>query len=345
MHRAARPLPQIPIFPFWLALALLLWLPGAGADEILLRDGSRLLGTVVKREGANLSFETTFAGVINIKWDQVAEITTEKPMEFLLSDDTILSGTHVINNVDNLIVEGESGTPPQTLGQDVVAVINPETWRKGKGYKLSGRVNFAFSRDRGNTDKDEIDVDGDLLWRRKNDRFTAFGELERDRNNNKTTTDNWKLEGAYNYFVTKKWYWGGFGRLEHDKFADLDLRTSVGPLVGYQWFESKEINLRTSAGLSYVNENFISQSDDHYGAFAWGIDFDKYLWDEFMQFYHKVLPQADRLLEPEQYQRCGLGYLDRSQVPAGPGSGRQHRNTGRVRQRRGQGRGQNRYHL
>ncbi|MGW8310759.1 MAG: DUF481 domain-containing protein [Thiogranum sp.] len=275
------------MFPFWLALALLLWLPGAGADEILLRDGSRLLGTVVKREGANLSFKTTFAGDINIKWDQIAEIRTEKPMEFLLSDDTILSGTHVINNVDNLIVEGESGTPPQTLGQDVVAVINPETWRKGKGYKLSGRVNFAFSRDRGNTDKDEIDVDGDLLWRRKNDRFTAFGELERDRNNNKTTTDNWKLEGAYNYFVTKKWYWGGFGRLEHDKFADLDLRTSVGPLVGYQWFESKEINLRTSAGLSYVNENFISQSDNRYGAFAWGIDFDKYLWDDFMQFYHK----------------------------------------------------------
>jgi len=144
MHRAARPLPQIPIFPFWLALALLLWLPGAGADEILLRDGSRLLGTVVKREGANLSFETTFAGVINIKWDQVAEITTEKPMEFLLSDDTILSGTHVINNVDNLIVEGESGTPPQTLGQDVAGDL-----AQGQGLQALGpRELRVFKRPR-----------------------------------------------------------------------------------------------------------------------------------------------------------------------------------------------------
>lgn len=287
MRSTARRTLEYPVFHFWLTLALLLLATPAGADEIIMRDGSRLLGSVVKGEGATLGFKTSFAGVINIKWDQIAEINSEKPMEFLLSDDTIVSGTHVTNNVDELVLEGTSGQPSQTIAQNEIAVINPESWRKGEGYKISGLVNFAFSRDRGNTDKDEIDVDGDLTWRRKHDRFTAFGELERDRNNNKTTTDNWKLEGQYNYFVTKKWYWGGFGRLEHDKFADLDLRTSVGPLVGYQWFESKEINLRTSAGFSYVNENFISQSDDHYGAFAWGINFDKYLWDDFMQFYHR----------------------------------------------------------
>jgi len=73
----------------------------------------------------------------------------------------------------------------------------------------------------------------------------------------------------------------------HDQFADLNLRTSVGPLVGYQWFESKEINLRTSTGISYVKEDFINQPNDDYVALPWSIDFDKYLFGDFMQFYHK----------------------------------------------------------
>jgi putative salt-induced outer membrane protein YdiY len=289
MHRAARLTLPYLASPLWLTLALALSLPLAEADEILMRDGSRLLGTVVKRENGTLTFKTSYAGDINVKWDEVAEVTTEKPMEFLLSDESIVTGTHVINSPNNLVIEGESGEPDQTLAQDAVTYVNPESWRKGEGYKLSGRVNFAFSRQRGNTDKDEIDVDGDLTWRRKHDRVTAFGELERDRNDNQTTTDKWKLEGSYNYFVTKQWYWGGFGRLEHDKFADLDLRTSVGPLVGYQWFESKKMNLSTSTGISYVKENFISQSDDDYAALPWAIKFDRFLFGDFMQFYHKQI--------------------------------------------------------
>lgn len=273
--------------PVLLLVVFMLLVQNAGADEIIMRDGSRLLGEVVKRENGTLDFKTVYAGVIKVNWDQVAEITTEKPMEFLLTDDTIVTGKHVINSVDDLIVEADSGVQPQTLGQAEVAYVNPESWRTGQGYKLSGRANFALSSQRGNTDKDEIDVDGDLTWRRKNDRFLAAGELERDRNDNQTTADNWKLEGAYNYFVTKKWYWGGFGRVEHDKFADLDLRTSVGPLIGYQWFESRKMNLSTSTGISYVRENFIDQSDHDYAALPWAINFDRFLFGDFMQFYHK----------------------------------------------------------
>jgi putative salt-induced outer membrane protein YdiY len=268
------------------ALAFSLLAQAAGADELIMRDGSRLLGEVIKRENDTLHFKTSYAGVIQVDWKAIATITAEKPMELLLTDDTVVTGTRITNNVDDLIVE-TSGAAPVTLDQDAVVLLNPEPWRKGEGYKLSGRVNVALERQRGNTDTDEADVDGDLTWRRKNDRFLASGELERDKTDNELTTEKWKLEGAYNYFVTKKWYWGGSGRLEHDKFADLDLRTSVGPLVGYQWFESRKMNLSTSTGINYVNEDFINGNDDDYVALPWTINFDRYVFGEFMQFYHK----------------------------------------------------------
>ena len=56
--------------------ALLIATQVAMADELLMKDGSRLLGKVLKKEEATLEFETTYAGVIKVKWDSVSELRT-----------------------------------------------------------------------------------------------------------------------------------------------------------------------------------------------------------------------------------------------------------------------------
>jgi putative salt-induced outer membrane protein YdiY len=278
--------------PLHLWLSLLLMLLGVGstlsvsADELIMKDGSRLLGKVLTREDGTLDFKTTYAGVIKVKWSHIASISSEKPIELMLSDDSFVTGNRIKCDTEDLILESDNGTTAFVAQKDVV-FVNPETWRKGSGYKLSGHANVALERARGNTDSDEVDVDGDLTWRRRKDRFQAFGEWERDKTNNQLTTEKWRLDGTYSYFVTEKWYWGGFVRLEHDKFADLDLRTSVGPQFGYQWFESREMNLSTASGISYINEDFISQPDDDYAALPWSINFDRYVFGDVIQFYHK----------------------------------------------------------
>jgi putative salt-induced outer membrane protein YdiY len=270
-----------------IALAALLVNTAATADELLLRDGSRILGEVVKRSNGTLEFSTKSAGTLMVQWSEVAELKTDKPMEFLLTDESLVEVGHVTNNVDDMVVEGVSGLPPQTLGQDVIDSINPEPWQKGEGRKFTGIVNFAFSRQRGNTDQDETDWDTNMTLRGKDDRFNLFGELENQATDNDTTAENWKLEGTYDYFYLPKWFTGAFVRLEHDKFADLDRRTSLGPQIGYQWFESKELNLRTASGIAYVDEKFDVAEDDSYIALPWSVDFDTLVFGTTIQFYHK----------------------------------------------------------
>jgi putative salt-induced outer membrane protein YdiY len=166
-----------------------------------------------------------------------------------------------------------------------------EDWRLGKGYKLTGRANFAFESNRGNTDTDELEFDADLTYRRLKDRFVAFAELERDRDNERkkdvTTADNWKLSTRYHRFITKKWFYGGVLAADADDKADRELRLVAGPLVGYQFFESRPMNFRTELAITRVHEEFKNESDNNYTAAGWGINFDKYLFDEFMQFYHR----------------------------------------------------------
>jgi len=266
-------------------------LPGqqANADELIMRDGSRLLGKVIKREGAKLEFETSYAGVIKVKWKKVSELHTDEPMTLMLRDESTRTAKHIRNTEAGILLDDniEPDLSTQALAQSELEFINPEPWRTGEGYKLSGYVNFALEKERGNTDKDEIDIDTDLTWRSLHDRFKLFGELERDRSNNKKTKDKWKLNSDYDHFISRKRYIGIALDFEQDQFADLNLRTIVGPKTGYQWFESKDLNLSTEVGPMYVKEEFEVDSGDDYVALGWGINFDQYIFDEFMQFYHR----------------------------------------------------------
>jgi len=281
---------SIPRLSAFLLLALV-FLPvqQTCADELLMRDGSRLLGKVVKREGGTLEFKTSYAGVIKVKWDEVSELHADEPMTLMLKDESTLTAQHIKNTEAGILLDDniEADQSTESLAQSELEYINPDPWRTGEGYKLDGHINFALSKERGNTDKDEIDADADLTWRFLDDRLRMFGEFERDRNDNKKTKDQWKLSNSYDHFLTKKWYAGAFLAFEHDQFADLNLRTIIGPKMGYQWFESKEMNLSTEVGPMYTHEDFDNDPDDDYLALGWGINFDRYVFGEFMQFYHR----------------------------------------------------------
>ncbi len=258
----------------------------ATADELLLRDGSRILGTVKKKAGNTLEFSTSFAGIIKVDWDQVSELRTDQPAQVLLRNDDVISASVFRNGADSTTVQSGPDTPPQTLSRPEVAFINPEPWRLGEGFKFTGRANFALESQRGNTDEDEIDIDGDLLWRRKQDRFTLMGELERDKTDGKTTTDNWKLNAKYDYFVTSKRYYGALVFAEADDLADLTLRVGAGPGVGYQFFESEELKLSVETGLLRVFEDFQTEDSDRYWGAGWLINFDKYVLPRLFESYH-----------------------------------------------------------
>jgi len=267
-------------------LLLTVLLP-AQADELLMKDGSRLLGTVVKKENGILDFETGYAGVIKVQWSEVSELRSDNKVQVLLDDDTTVDASTIRNTADATVLESGPDQPQTSMAPERIAYLNPEPWRLGEGFKWTGRVNVDLELERGNTDEDEYNVDGMTKFRRKNDRFTISGQYEKDRNGGETTTQKWKLLNKYDYFLSQKLYAGALLGLEHDKFADLDLRTIVGPHVGYQFFESKERNLDTNVGFLYVDENYETADDDQYWSLGWQVDFDWFLIPDRVQFYHR----------------------------------------------------------
>ena len=278
---------RINLFPlFVLPVMLLLTVTPGSADELLMKDGSRLHGTVVKKEDGILDFKTSFAGVIKVQWAEVSELHADEPVTVMLVNDETVSATAIRNTEQETLLESEVGEPGSSIEPDQLAYINPAPWRLGEGIRWTGRVNLALKTQRGNTDKDEFDADVEMAMRRKHDRFTLRGQFEKDRNSGTVTDEDWKLLNKYDYFTSKQFYYGGSLRFEHDKFADIDLRTVVGPHIGYQFFETAAMNLSTDLGILYVDEDFIDAEDDDYWSLGWHVDFDRFLIPDRVQFYH-----------------------------------------------------------
>ena len=268
-------------------VAMVLVVMPLSADELLMKDGSRLLGKVVKQEDGTLDFETSYAGTIKVKWDEVSELHASEPVQLMLENEELHEATDVVKTDDATVVTAVTDGTSVSIEQDAIAFINPEPWRYGEGYRFTGRLNAGMVYQRGNTVSDEIDIDGNLGLRWKDDRVTVYGQLEKDSNFGETTAQNWLLTGKYDHFLTEKFFYGANVGFEHDEFADLDLRSKIGPHIGYQFYERPTLNLSADAGIMYVNENFIESEDDDYMAFSWLIDFDWFVVPDHVQFYHR----------------------------------------------------------
>ncbi len=255
------------------------------ADTLVMKDGSRLVGEVLRQKEGMLEFSTSYAGTISVKWSEIVEIRADKPLDIYLDSGESLQ-VNTLRNTEQSTVLGEAGAAREVSGASV-AFINPEAWQRGDGMKLSGQVNVGIEFQQGNTDQQKLALDGALKARRKHDRYRLTAQYQKDESNDVTTAWNWQLRNKYDYFVTSKRYFGAALNFEQDRFADLKLRTSLGPHIGYQFYESKQLNLGVDVSLLYVIEDFYVAPENEYSALGWNVDFDKLFLADRVQFYHR----------------------------------------------------------
>ncbi len=261
--------------------------PFLWADTLVMKDGSVLMGTILRQEKNTLEFKTSYAGTIKVKWDQVKSFKTDETTTIMLVTDELVKTRFVSNTGDVSQVKKEGEEWRTAFKTHNVAFINPDPWRLGEGYRITAKANVSLKSQHGNTIKDEFDLDGRIEFRSLIDRYTFTGTLENDNSRGSTTADNWLISGKYDYFTTKKRYYGVELSFERDRFTDLNLRTTLGPHIGRQFYESKAINLRSEVGLVKVYEDNIKADDLDYLALNWYINYDNFLFNDLTQFYHE----------------------------------------------------------
>lgn len=245
-------------------LVLLLLAAGAAADEVHLKNGNRLSGTIIGLSEGKLVLETDFAGRLSIDWSRVERIESESPIEVVLADGTSLKDTAAL------------------LDLTQVAAINPPV---EPAVRFSGRINVGFNKASGNTDTETAHADAELTARSTNHRVSTGAAFTRASKDNRKTEENMLGRLKHDYFLTPKLYFYTAGLAERDEFKDISFRGTLGPGLGYQFFEGELMNLAVEAGPSYVYTNFDSGTSEDSAAGRWAVRFDRFFFEKLFQYY------------------------------------------------------------
>jgi len=268
-----------------IAAAALCWMAGTAlADEVHLKNGDRLSGELLRMEGGKLIFKTSYAGEVTINWEEVASLSTEKPLKVILTDQTAVEGATVATAAGKMKLDTGKLEQPASFALADVQAINPQP---KPAVKIKTWVNAGFSSEKGNTDSEDFSLTGQFEARMEKSRFTAYGEYFHEKDDGITNINNWDILGGYDYFISEKWYAYGKAKFEQDEFADLDLRSQLSAGIGYQIFESETLNLNVAAGPGYVDENFIVAPDESFSAAMGFINYDQYFFDKLFQLFHR----------------------------------------------------------
>ena len=266
---------------------LFCWAPILTADEIVLVNGDRLSGKATRLEDGKLTIKTDYAAEVVIDWEQVAVLKIDSPLNVILIDGTTRKTRAVFYRAG---YEDELPGGDQEAAETIEAArVKGLSDRVRPRVRYTARLNAGLSQERGNTDADNFYVNAELIARSSKQRFTFGGETSNQKSDGVNTAESWRAFGKYDYFFSPKWFLYASSLFENDRFADLNLRTTLGAGAGYQIFESDALNLSIAFGPSYVNEDFIVAANDDFAAGQWILNYDQSFFDRLFQLFHSDL--------------------------------------------------------
>jgi len=260
----------------------------AQADIVTLKNGDKLSGTVVSKEGNSLVFKTTYAGELKISWSDIVSLTTDKPVVVVLDNDTSIEAAKLTPTTN-----GSASITTPNVGQPVevalasVKYINPSIEASGKGVKVTGRVNAGVSIASGNSVNESYNADAEVIMRTKTNRTTVGANLYQSSDSNIDTEEKYAAYLKYDHFLAAKRYIYGNTTFDRDKFKDQKLKSTVGLGYGHQFWETDSRNLALEAGVAFVNDDFFVAADENYTAGRWAIKYDQKLYKNNIQFFHE----------------------------------------------------------
>jgi putative salt-induced outer membrane protein YdiY len=269
----------------WLLAALAVLACGvARADVVILKNGDRLTGTVERIRGGKVELHTAWAGTVAIDAQAVESVATDAPVTVVMKDYTRLVGP--LQPVPGRIaVQAQADAAPVVVDLQRVQVMLPGRLAE-RDWRFTGRINLGLSDTAGNTEVQRFSGDAELVARRGRDRLglSARGSQASERGGE--TEQNAVLALKYDRFIDERWYGYGGGTLEHDRFKDLRLRSTVGAGAGHQVIESPGLNLALEGGLDRVHTDYIGGLDDRFHALRLASRFDWWFWPDVVQLFN-----------------------------------------------------------
>ncbi len=268
---------------------LLLLLAGSllFADQITMKNGDRLSGTIVKYDGKNLVMKSEFAGQVTIPWDAVTAISSSVPLNIGLKGGQTLVGTVTTSDGKIQVATENAGTV--TAPKDSIEFVRSKEEQAAYQAEIdrfhnprlidlwTGFLDLGYATTRGNTDTGSFNLNADASRSTNRDKIEATFTMIQSSSNASgkdiSTADAKRGGVSYNINLDHRWFAFGSVNLENDEFQSLDLRFNPAGGAGFHAIKTPKTTLDFQAGASEDKEFFNTGLDRSFTEVLLGEEF------------------------------------------------------------------------
>jgi len=251
----------------WAALSAFAFCSTVFADQVVLKNGDRLTGSITKSDDKTLLIKTEFAGDVTIQWPAVQEISSTQPLNVALSNGKTVAGPITTADGSFAVSTASSGTVNVAKG-DVTALrsdVEQTAYEKSLHPKLwqgwAGGANLGFALTAGNSDTRSLAVAFTGDRKTRTDDISLYENTVYATNNaagaTPNTTANSNQAGArYARNFTARLFGFGSADFQTNALQDLNLRTVLGGGLGFHAIATDKTTLDFLVGPNYTRENY-----------------------------------------------------------------------------------------
>ena len=240
---------------------------GKERDWIRMTSGEWLWGEIRSLRDKNLEFDSEEFDLQTVDFDDVAELRSARVLTYRFEEAGVFTGTATIR--DGMVtIRTETGV--QELPKDDLIMILEGTQREIDFWSMKASLGFVGRS--GNTD--QVDLNSSIRVRRQSPRSRwdnkyngNLGEVSGEQtNNNQNVVSSLDMLLRAGFFITP-----GVVNLFHDRFQNIDLRTTIAAGAGYVIMRGGDVDWSASLSAGYVHTKYASVEegeDDAEGSFS-----------------------------------------------------------------------------
>ena len=282
---ASQPSGRLPFrrFPIaGLAVAASLFSIAARADQVVMKNGDRVTGSIVKQDGKTITIKTDVFGVVTAPWDQVVSIQSDKPVNVVLKDGKTLVGT--LGSSDGKVQVATSGAKLDVAPGDVAVMRNAD---EQKAYERmlhpgllelwSGSGSLGLAGANGNSKTLTFTTAENAARVTTTDKTSIYFNMIKASalidGKSASTAQAVRAGIGYDHNVSPRLFVNTFNDYEYDKFQGLDFRVVLGGGFGFHAVKGKRAALGLVGGADYTHASFSTPLVRNAAEAYWGDDY------------------------------------------------------------------------
>lgn len=245
--------------------ASVLLVSGLFADQVTIKNGDRITGSIVRKDEKTLTIKSEFFGEVTMPWDQVQSLRADEPLTVVLSDGKTVKGT-ITSGEQRAEIQAPGGT--QEVPVSEIAALRDAAGQRayerllqpGWDQLWAGGASLGFAGTQGNAKTRTLTVALNAARVTNSDKTTIYFNAIRAsaliRSVLEETAEAVRGGWGYSRNISPRIFVNGFNDYEYDRFQDLDLRFVLGGGLGFTAWKGERGRFDLLGGGAYNRESF-----------------------------------------------------------------------------------------